>query len=220
MMSFWDVFLQALLQGWAITLEMLVLAIPVSVILGLSLAIARVYGNRPVSLIAAGFVGLFRGLPLIVTLLIIFFALPRLGLYFPPFWAAVVGFIFCSGAYQSEYVRGAIRSIEVGQSLAAQSLGMSKSKEIFHIILPQAFRRAFPGITNEIIYLILYSSLAYVVGVSEIFAVSKHYNSLYFRSIEIFSTAAVIYLFMASIASIGFRKLENRLRIPGLEMTR
>ena len=68
--------------------------------------------------------------------------------------------------------------------------------------------------------MILYSSLAYVVGVSEIFGVAKHFNSLYFRSIEIFSTAAVIYLFMATIASVGFRKLENKLRIPGLEVAR
>jgi polar amino acid transport system permease protein len=199
---------------------MLVLAIPISVILGLSLAVARVYGNRPVSVFATGFVSLFRGLPLVVTLLIIFFALPRVGIYFPSFWAAVVGFILCSGAYQSEYVRGAIRSIDVGQSLAARSLGMSKFKEVVYIILPQAFRRAFPGISNEIIYLILYSSLAYVVGVTELFGVAKSFNSLYFRSIEIFSTAAVIYLFMASVASFGFKKLENKLRIPGLEVAR
>jgi len=219
-MSFWDTFLPSLLQGWLITLAMLALAIPISVTLAISLAIGRVYGKRPVSLLAAGFVGLFRGLPLIVTLLIIFFALPKVGVYFAPFWAAVLGFIFCSGAYQSEYVRAAIRSIDMGQSLAARSLGMSKFREVIHIILPQALIRAFPGISNEIIYLILYSSLAYVVGVSEMFAVSKHFNSLYFRSIEIFSAAAVVYLVMATTASVGFRRLENRLRIPGLEVAR
>jgi len=220
MMDFWESFLSALLHGWIITLGILMLAIPLSIILGQLLGIARVYGNKPVALLAAGFVGLFRGLPLVVTLLIIFFALPKIGLYFSPFWAAVTGFIFCSGAYQSEYVRGAIRSIDVGQSLAARSLGMSRYKEIIHIVLPQAFRRAFRGISNEIIYLILYSSLAYVVGVSEIFGISKHFNSLYFKSIEIFSTAAVIYLFMATVASLCFRKLENKLRIPGLEICR
>ena len=104
--------------------------------------------------------------------------------------------------------------------MAARSLGMSRFEELIHIILPQAIRRAFPGVTNEIIYLILYSSLAYVVGVSEVFGVAKHYNSLYFRSTEIFSTAALIYLFMATIASMSFRKMENKLRIPGLEVTR
>lgn len=219
-MSFWEIFLPRLLQGWAVTLEILALAIPISVILGILLATARVYGGRLVSLSAAGFVGLFRGLPLVVTLLIIFFALPKLGLLFSPFWTAIIGSIFCSGAYQSEYIRGAIRSIDVGQSLAARALGMSKFKEVIHITLPQAFRRALPGISNEIIYLILYSSLAFVVGVAEMFSVSNYFSSIYFRPLEAFFTAALIYLFMATVATIGFRKLENRLKIPGLEVAR
>ena len=219
-MSFWESFLSALSEGSIITLEMLALAIPVSMILGVVLAVARVYGKKPVSAIAAGIVGTFRGLPLIVTLLILFFALPKVGVYLTPFWAAVTGFILCSGAYQSEYMRGAIRSIDVGQSLAAQSLGMNRRKEVLHIILPQAFRRALPGVTNEIIYLILYSSLAYVVGVSEIFGVAKHFNSLNFRPMEIFSTAAVFYLLMATVAYAGFRRLESRLKIPGLDVGR
>lgn len=216
-MSFWEEFISYLIQGWITTLEILAICIPLSILLGLGLAVARVYGNRLISLIAGGFVALLRGLPLVVTLLIVFFALPKLGIFFPPFWAAVVAFVMCSGAYQSEYVRGAIRSIDIGQSLAAQSLGMTKLQEVIHIILPQAFRRALPGITNEIIYLILYSSLAYLVGVQELFAVAKHFNSLQFKPIEIFSTTALIYAFMATIATIVFRKIEAKLRIPGLE---
>lgn len=219
-MSLWEKFLPALFQGWVITVEMLIIAIPISVILAILLATLRVYGNVIVSSIATAFVVVFRGLPLIVTLLIIFFALPKLGIVLPPFWAAVLGFILCSGAYQSEYVRSAIRAIDIGQSLAAKALGMSKIKEIIHIILPQALRMALPGISNEIIYLILYSSLAYVVGVSEIFGVSKHFNSLYLKPIEIFLTSAFIYLIMATLATVGFRKLENKLKIPGLEMAK
>lgn len=217
-MSFWESFISDLLNGWVATLEILAVSIPASVLLGLGLAVARIYGNWLISLIASAFVALLRGLPLVVTLLIVFFALPKLGIYFSPFWAAVIAFIMCSGAYQSEYVRGAIRSIDVGQSLAAQALGMTRMQEVIHIILPQAFRRALPGITNEIIYLILYSSLAYLVGVQELFAVAKHFNSLQFRPIEIFSTTALIYALMATIATMGFRRLEAKLRIPGLEM--
>ncbi|OYT50772.1 MAG: hypothetical protein B6U73_03280 [Desulfurococcales archaeon ex4484_204] len=123
-----------------------------------------------------------------------------------------------NGAYQSEYVRGAIRSIDVGQSLAARALGMSKAQELLYVILPQAFRRALPGISNEIIYMIKYSSLAYIVGVTEMFSVSKRFNSLYFRPVEIFFTAAIIYLAMTTAATIGFKLLENKLRIPGLEV--
>ena len=217
-MSFWEEFFPALLSGFTETLAILAVAIPVSIAWGVVLGSARVYGNRLVSLIAAGIVGLFRGFPLVVTLLVLFFGLPELGIYIPPFWTAVLAFILCSGAYQSEYVRGAIRSIDVGQSLAARALGMSKAQELLYVILPQAFRRALPGISNEIIYMIKYSSLAYIVGVTEMFSVSKRFNSLYFRPVEIFFTAAIIYLAMTTAATIGFKLLENKLRIPGLEV--
>lgn len=219
-MSFWEAFLPKIFEGWVLTVEILLLAIPLGVVLAIALAVAQVYGNKPISLLAAGIVGLIRGLPLIVTLLIIFFALPKLGIYFSPFWSAVLGFMLCSGAYQSEYVRGAIQSIDVGQSMAAQALGMSKLKEVVHIILPQAIRRALPGISNEIIYLILYSSLASYVGAQEIFAVARHFNSLRFRPIEIFLTAGLIYASMATVATTGFKILENKLRIPGLKVAR
>jgi len=215
-MGFWETFIPKLIQGWAATVEILVITIPLGVLLAIALAVARIYANKPISLLAAGIVGTFRGFPLIVTLFIIFYALPKAGLYFSPFWSVVLGFTLCTGAYQSKYVEGAIRSIDVGQSLAAQALGMSKFREVLHIILPQALRRALPGISNEIIYLILYSSLASFIGIEEIFAVAKHYNSLNFRPIEIFLTAALIYAFMATIADLGFKILERKVRVPGL----
>ena len=188
--------------------------------MAITLAVARVYGNRPISLLATSIVGIFRGFPAIVTLFIIFFALPDLGIFFSPYWSAVLGFVIVTGAYQSEYVRGAIQSIHVGQSLAAQALGMNKLQEIIHIILPQAIRAALPGISNEIIYLILYSSLASYIGVEEIFAVARSFNSLEFKPIEIFLTAGLIYAAMATVCFAGFRTVERKLRIPGLEVAR
>jgi polar amino acid transport system permease protein len=194
--------------------------VPIGVALAVTFAVARVYGNRPISLLATTIVGIFRGFPAIVTLLIIFFALPELGIFFSPYWSAVLGFVLVTGAYQSEYVRGAIQSIHLGQSLAAQALGMSKLQEIVHIILPQAIRAALPGISNEIIYLVLYSSLASYIGVEEIFAVARSFNSLEFRPIEIFLTAGLIYAAMATVCFVGFKMVENKYRIPGLEVAR
>jgi polar amino acid transport system permease protein len=194
--------------------------VPIGVALAVTFAVARIYGNRPISLLATTIVGIFRGFPAIVTLLIIFFALPELGIFFSPYWSAVLGFVLVTGAYQSEYVRGAIQSIHLGQSLAAQALGMSKLQEIVHIILPQAIRAALPGISNEIIYLVLYSSLASYIGVEEIFAVARSFNSLEFRPIEIFLTAGLIYAAMATVCFVGFKMVENKYRIPGLEVAR
>lgn len=193
---------------------------PIGVALAVTFAVARIYGNRPISLLATTIVGIFRGFPAIVTLLIIFFALPELGIFFSPYWSAVLGFVLVTGAYQSEYVRGAIQSIHLGQSLAAQALGMSKLQEIVHIILPQAIRAALPGISNEIIYLVLYSSLASYIGVEEIFAVARSFNSLEFRPIEIFLTAGLIYAAMATVCLVGFKVVEKKYRIPGLEVAR
>jgi len=214
---FLDVLFPKLLGGFIVTLKILCIAIPVSIPLGILVATARVYGNKPISLIAAGYVFLFRGTPLIVQLLILFFAITTIGIHLTPFWAAVIGFILCSTAYQSEYVRGAILSVEKGQSMAARSLGMSKLKEIRHIILPQACRRALPGVSNEIIYLIKYSSLAFVIGVPEMFSISKSLNSIYFLPLVIFGCAGLFFLVMTTAATIGFNKLEKKLKIPGLE---
>lgn len=192
---------------------------PISVLLGIALGTARVYGNVIIRGIASAIVITFRGFPVLVTLLLIFFGLSDFGIYVPPFWTAVIGFILCSGSYQSEYVRGAIRSIDIGQSLAARSIGMTKLQEVLYIILPQAVRRAFLGITNELIYLVQYSSLAFVVGVPEMFAVTKTFNSLYFRPVETFTTLAVVYLVMISVLVVFFRGIERRLAIPGIELT-
>jgi polar amino acid transport system permease protein len=194
--------------------------VPIGVALAVILGVARIYGNRFVSYIATTIVGIFRGFPAIVTLFIIFFALPDLGILFSPYWSAVLGFVLVTGAYQSEYVRGSIQSIHAGQSLAARALGMSKSEEVLHIILPQALRVALPGISNEIIYLILYTSLASYIGVQEMFSVSRTFNSLNFRPIEIFLSAGLLYAAIATVCFVGFRLLERKLRIPGLEAAR
>jgi len=217
--SFWPDFLSTLARGVLVTLEILAISMPLSVLLGIALGTARVYGNLLIRGIASAIVITFRGFPVLVTLLILFMGLSDFGIFLSPFWSAVIGFILCSGSYQSEYVRGAIRSIDVGQSLAARSLGMTKIQEVLYIILPQAIRRAFLGITNELIYLVQYSSLAFVVGVPEMFSVTKTFNSLYFRPIETFTTLAAVYIVMISVLVLFFKGLERRLSLPGIEIS-
>lgn len=219
-MSFWEVFLTKILSGVAVTTQLLFTAIPFSILLGITIGVLRVYGGRFGSFLANFYVFIFRGFPLLVTMMIMFFGLADLGIMLEPFWAASLAIILCSSAYQSEYVKTAILSIDEGQSLAARSIGMSRFQEVFHVIMPQAIRIALPGISNEIIYMILYSSLAYIIGVSEIFSAAMTINSIWFRPGEIFSTIAFIYLSMTTAASLGFRKLESKFRIPGFERAR
>ncbi len=216
MSSFWSSFIEAEVHGFIMTLKILALSMPLSILLGLGLGVARVYGNKVVSLFASSIVVLFRGFPLVVTLLVLFFGLSDLGLHLSPFWAAVIGFVLCSGSYQSEYVRGALNAVDKGQVLAARALGMTRVQEITYIVLPQALRIALPGITNELIYMIKYSSLAFIIGVQEIFGVAVTFNSRYFRPVEIFITIAFLYLAMTAIATIISRIIEKRTTIPGV----
>ena len=202
-------------------LEVSILLIVPSAVCGLCLGILagslRVYGGRIASRVANAYVVLFRGIPLVVQLFIWYFGLPYFGIYFSPFAASVVGFSLCSGAYHSEYIRGALLSIKRGQTLAAQALGFSKLQMVVFVILPQALRRALPGCGNEIIYLIKYSSLAYMITCIELTGEAKILASQTFRYTEVFLTVGVFYLVLITITGWFLRLLEERLSLPGFE---
>jgi len=211
-----EILLTPLLEGTVVTLKLIVVSIPFGFILGILIAVGRVYGNRLVSSFCAIYTLFFRGTPLLVQLFILYYGLPSIGIFFSPFVAAVIGFILCSGAYQSEYIRGAIQSIKSGQMMAAEALGMTRSKAILYIILPQALRRAIPGCSNEIIYLIKYSSLAFMVTCVELTGAGKIIASRYFEYTLVFAVVGAIYLLIVSIVTKVLNSLEKKLEIPGL----
>ena len=207
--------LPTLFKGLIVSIELIVPSALFGVLIGLTVGVLRVFGNPLVTVTANTYVTIFRGFPLVVQLFIWYFGLPHLGIYLSPFLASVVGFSLCSGAYQSEYVRGGLLSIKRGQLLAAESLGFTKVQMIFSVILPQAFRRALPGCGNEIIYLIKYSSLAYMITCIELTGEGKIIASETFKYTEIFLIVGIFYLILTSVASWFLYRLENRLRIPG-----
>ena len=210
----------ALLKGFWVSLELIFPSAIFGLLIGILVGVLRVYGSRPVMAAANTFVAVFRGIPLVVQLFIWYFGLPYIKIYLSPFVAAVLGFSLCSGAYHSEYIRGALLSIKRGQMLAAQSLGFSKVQMIFSIILPQAIRRALPGCGNEVIYLIKYSSLAYMITCIELTGQGKILASNSFKYTEIFLMIGVCYLAMTSVAALLLGRLEDRLRLPGFEHQR
>ncbi|MCX5824751.1 MAG: amino acid ABC transporter permease [Deltaproteobacteria bacterium] len=210
----------ALLKGFWVSLQLIAPSALCGLVIGIMVGVLRIYGNRPVMATANTFVALFRGIPLVVQLFIWYFGLPHIGIYLSPYLASVLGFSLCSGAYHSEYIRGALLSIKRGQMLAAQSLGFSKIRMIFSIILPQAIRRALPGCGNEIIYLIKYSSLAYMITCIELTGQGKILASNSFKYTEVFLMIGACYLVMTSVASIILGRVEERLRIPGFEHQR
>ena len=107
-----EILLAPLLEGTIVTLKLITVSIPFGFILGVLIAVGRLYGNKLISSFCAVYTLFFRGSPLLVQLFILYYGLPSIGIFFSPFAAAVIGFILCSGAYHSEYIRGAIQSIK------------------------------------------------------------------------------------------------------------
>lgn len=182
---------------------------------GAALGMARAYGSAPARKAGDWYTAVFRGVPLAVQLMMIYYALPRLGLAFEPYGAALISFASCSAAYHSEYVRGALLSIRQGQIRAAQALGMNTLQTVFWVIMPQAARRALPGCGNEIIYLIKYSSLAYLVTCMELMGEGKVAASNTFRFTEVFLAVGAYYLLMVTLATWLLHRLEKKFHVPG-----
>jgi len=204
-------------QGMIISIKLIIPSAIFGLLIGIIAGILRVFGGFITRKAVDTYVILFRGFPLVVQLFIWYFGLPYLGIYLSPYTAAVLGFSLCSGAYHSEYIRGALASIKTGQLLAARALGFPKTRMILSIVLPQAIRRALPGCGNEIIYLIKYSSLAYMITCIELTGKGHTIASETFKFTEIFLIVGAIYLFLTTVASWILRYCESRLRLPGFE---
>ena len=211
-----EILLAPLLEGTIVTLKLIAVSIPLGLFFGILIGTGRVYGNKFISSFCTIYTLFFRGSPLLVQLFILYYGLPSIGIFFSPFVAAVIGFSLCSCAYHSEYIRGALQSIKSGQMMAAEALGMTRFKAILYIILPQALRRAIPGCSNEIIYLIKYSSLAFIVTCVELTGAGKIIASRYFEYTLVFAVVGAIYLLIVSIVTKVLNILEKKLEIPGI----
>jgi len=121
-----------------------------------------------------------------------------------------------SAAYQAEFFRGSMKSIAAGQSLAATSIGMTKMQLIRHVILPQSLRRAIPAWSNEAVYLPKYTTVAYLVGVEELFAAAKLVVARTYQSILVYVLIAIVFLILISVISFILDYIYNRVKIPGI----
>ncbi|MFP4198287.1 MAG: amino acid ABC transporter permease [Halanaerobium sp.] len=213
-----DIFLEfypLFLRGLGVTVFVTIISCFSGTILGTFLALGKIYGNKFVSSLVRIFISVIRGTPLLVQLFIIYYGLPAYGISLAPIPAAVISFIINSGAYQAEYLRGSIQSISGSQLKAAQSIGMSKWQGIRYIILPQALRRVIPSWTNEFIYMIKYSSLAYVIGARELMTEGKLIASRNYQFFNVYFVVALIYLIVIILFVYLFNRIEKKVTIPG-----
>lgn len=213
--QFYQELLHALNRGVVMSIALIIPSAIGGICIGVAVGALRTFGPKIVRKIGDAYAALFRGTPLVVQLFMLYYGLPNIGIYLSPYFAAVVGFMLCSGAYQSEYVRGALLSIQRGQYYGSQALGFTTFQTVFWVIIPQAMRRAIHGCGNEIIYLIKYSSLAYIVTCTELTGEGNTIATEYFRFTEVFMIVGVYYLILVSCAMLGLKKLEQWLYIPG-----
>ncbi len=205
-----------LLQGVVVTVEYTIVALILGFVVGLAAALARVYGPAWLGRLAGVYITIFRGTPLLIQLFVVYYGLPDVGLTLPRALAAFVTLGLNSGAYQAEYFRGGILAVGQGQMLAARAIGMSQSKAVTYIILPQALRLALPSWSNEMISMIKYTAVIFLIAIPDLMGQAKMLVSEYFDPITIYLTVAVVYLALVGLATWLLRLGSRRLMTPGL----
>lgn len=196
--------------GIRFTIPLTLLSFALGLALGLGTAVARLFGARPVVLVARFYVWVIRGTPLLVQLFVIFYGLPSLGILLDAFPAALIGFTLNVGAYTSEIIRAAISSVPKGQWEAAYSTGMTWRQAMTRTILPQAGRVAVPSLANTFISLVKDTSLAAAITVPELFQSAQRIVATTYEPLILYIEAALIYLAISSVLSSLQARLEVR----------
>ncbi|MFC7687144.1 amino acid ABC transporter permease [Ureibacillus sp. GCM10028918] len=209
------------LQGAYITLLIAVFSTIIGALIGLLIGVVHTIPLRKKSLkavilkiinfILTVYVEIFRGTPMIVQAMVVFYGLYAYGIEMDRFVAAVVVVGLNTGAYMAEYVRGGIVSIDKGQYEAAAAIGMGHFQTMVHVILPQVFRNILPATGNQLIMNIKDSAVLSVISVTELFFTTKSIAGANFRFAESFIITCIIYLIMTFIASRILRIIEKKM---------
>ena len=210
-------FLPDLLKGAGITLLLTAEGLVAGFFLGLLATLARSYGSPFWRRLAVGYIELFRGTPLLVQLFLIYYGLPGLGVTLSRELSAFIALGLNSGAYQAEYLRGSILAIGDSQMMPGRSIGLSKWKTIWYVILPQALRLAIPAWSNEPVSLLKSTAVVFLIAVPELMAKSKSIAAKTYDPIGSYLAVALIYLAVVYILDLFLRWLERASRIPGFE---
>lgn len=208
-----------LLGGLLTTIGLTVLGFVGALVLGTIVAVFRVSPITPLRVVGTVYVEFFRNVPLLTLLILIVFGLPDIGLLFPLFWCGVIGLVLAGSAFICETVRSGINTISVGQSEAARALGMSFGTQLRLIILPQAFRTMVQPLVNNFIGILIGSSLAAAVGVSDITNVTQQLNIRYAEAVLLFLISGAVYLvFALGAGGVGswLERLVSKSRIGSL----
>jgi polar amino acid transport system permease protein len=204
--------LPLLLQGVAVTLQISVLVIVAGSIVGIFGGLGLLYGPLWLRALLRAYVDIVRGLPLLVTIFILFYVPPALDIEVSGFAAVTVALSIFAGAHISEIVRGAVASVSRGQNDAAKALGLTFWPRIWFVILPQALPAIIPPWTNTAVEMVKGSSLAYLVSVSELLFQTYKVVGRTGASMQLYIAAALLYFAINFALSRAGLLLERRIR--------
>ena len=202
------------LDGCFVTLEISFFALLLGMMFGIIGALCRIANNRFLNSIAFFYVWIIRGTPVMVQLFILYFGLPQLGIKLSSMTAGVLGLAVNTGAYIAEIIRAGIQAVDKGQFEAALSLGMKYPKVMVRIIGPQAVKFCIPPLVSQFIMTLKNSSIASLVTITELLRTGEQLIYTTFRSFEVYTVVAVLYLIMNSFFMIMASKLEKMMERP------
>ena len=209
-------------DGMTFTLALTAFATIGGIIFGTILAMMRLSGIAPLSLLATGYVNLMRSVPLLLVIFWFYFLVPYIGQWLTgasrpikvgAFTSSLVTFILFEAAYFSEIMRAGIQSISRGQPAAAQALGLTYSQTMRYVVLPQAFRNMLPVLLTQTIVLFQDTSLVYVLSIPDFLGAASKVAQRDGRLVEMYLFAALVYFTISCVASFGVRRLQARIAI-------
>ena len=207
-------------QGMQTTLLLVAVALVLGFLLGCVLAVVRIYGPRPLAKLAAGYVNLFRAIPLILTIFWMFFLMPFVlrAITGDPYltvgalYSAIIALVLAESAYFCEVVRAGINSVKSGQMAAGKALGMSTSQCLRLIVMPQALRNMSPALVSQTIGLLKDTSLVYVISLNDFLGAAGQMGQRNGQLVEFYLFTAAVYLVLCSAGVVLVNYLQKRNR--------
>ena len=200
----------AFLVGASMTAGISAVSIAAGMILGLGLSFGLISQNRLIRRASVVYRSVWRGTPILVQLLIVFYLLPTIGLDVPSIAAALIALTMNTAAFQAEIFRGGLLSIPSGQAEAARMLGIGILAIKVRILIPQMMRLVLPALINETISILKNSSLISVIAVTELMRTGQHVVSVTYRPLEVYTIVAAIYLAMNLVLARAGAYFEGR----------
>lgn len=192
-------FPKMLLPGLKMTIPLTAISFCIALVIAVIAAMIQVAKIPVLRQLIRFYIWVIRGTPLLVQLYVVFYGLPNLGVVLEPFPTAILVFSINEGAYCAETMRAAIESIPKGQLEAGACVGMSWLQTMFHVVLPQAFRTAFPPLSNSLISMLKDTSLAANITVMEMFMVTQRIASKYYEHLALYIEVALVYLLFCTV---------------------